>query len=98
MPRAPARPLSESSAPTNGSVRATGTGCGSTVAWQLVAIPGAPRRASRTGPDVYSGAARDVGGGRWRRMDGVHDMGGMHGFGAVVREADEPVFHAPWER
>jgi nitrile hydratase beta subunit len=30
-------------------------------------------------------------------MDGVHDMGGMHGFGRVVVEADEPVFHAPWE-
>ena len=30
-------------------------------------------------------------------MDGVHDMGGMHGFGPVQREADEPVFHAPWE-
>jgi nitrile hydratase len=30
-------------------------------------------------------------------MDGVHDMGGMHGFGAVLPEADEPVFHADWE-
>jgi nitrile hydratase len=30
-------------------------------------------------------------------MNGVHDMGGMHGFGAVEPEADEPVFHAPWE-
>jgi nitrile hydratase beta subunit len=30
-------------------------------------------------------------------MNGVHDMGGMHGFGAVAREADEPVFHAQWE-
>ena len=30
-------------------------------------------------------------------MDGIHDMGGMHGFGAIVREADEAVFHAPWE-
>jgi nitrile hydratase len=25
-------------------------------------------------------------------------MGGMHGFGPVVRERDEPVFHADWER
>jgi nitrile hydratase subunit beta len=24
-------------------------------------------------------------------------MGGMHGFGPVVREPDEPVFHAAWE-
>ena len=31
-------------------------------------------------------------------MNGVHDMGGMHGFGPVVREPDEPVFHADWER
>ena len=30
-------------------------------------------------------------------MNGVHDMGGMHGFGPVPREEDEPVFHAPWE-
>src|SRR5262245_40628519 len=25
-------------------------------------------------------------------------MGGMHGFGRVEREPNEPVFHAPWER
>src|ERR1700692_3245363 len=30
-------------------------------------------------------------------MDGVHDMGGMGGFGKVEPEAGEPVFHAPWE-
>ena len=30
-------------------------------------------------------------------MDGVHDMGGMHGFGKVEPEKDEPIFHAPWE-
>src|SRR5258705_1120213 len=30
-------------------------------------------------------------------MDGVHDLGGMHGFGPVEREANEPVFHARWE-
>jgi nitrile hydratase subunit beta len=30
-------------------------------------------------------------------VNGVHDMGGMHGFGAVAPERDEPVFHAPWE-
>lgn len=30
-------------------------------------------------------------------MDGIHDLGGMHGFGPVEREADEPVFHAEWE-
>lgn len=31
-------------------------------------------------------------------MNGVHDMGGLQGFGPVVPEADEPLFHAPWER
>jgi nitrile hydratase len=31
-------------------------------------------------------------------MNGVHDMGGMHGFGTVLPEPDEPVFHADWER
>jgi nitrile hydratase subunit beta len=30
-------------------------------------------------------------------MNGVHDMGGMQGFGPVVSEADEPVFHYRWE-
>jgi nitrile hydratase subunit beta len=30
-------------------------------------------------------------------MDGIHDMGGMHGFGKVEPESNEPVFHAPWE-
>lgn len=31
-------------------------------------------------------------------MNGVHDMGGGQNFGPVVAEADEPCFHAPWER
>src|SRR5260370_6718371 len=30
-------------------------------------------------------------------MNGVHDMGGMDGFGPVVHEKNEPVFHADWE-
>lgn len=30
-------------------------------------------------------------------MNGVHDMGGMHGFGPVLREENEPLFHADWE-
>jgi nitrile hydratase beta subunit len=30
-------------------------------------------------------------------MNGLHDMGGMHGFGAVRPEPGEPRFHAPWE-
>lgn len=30
-------------------------------------------------------------------MNGVHDMGGMQGFGPVTVELDEPAFHEPWE-
>src|SRR5262245_45729608 len=33
-----------------------------------------------------------------RAMNGIHDMGGMDGFGRVEVEAGEPVFHHPWER
>lgn len=31
-------------------------------------------------------------------MNGVHDLGGMHGLGPVNAEANEPVFHNEWER
>jgi nitrile hydratase len=31
-------------------------------------------------------------------MNGAHDMGGDQGFGPIEREADEPAFHADWER
>jgi len=30
-------------------------------------------------------------------MNGMHDMGGMHGFGKVEPEPNEPPFHAFWE-
>ncbi|MBK8017617.1 MAG: nitrile hydratase subunit beta [Betaproteobacteria bacterium] len=30
-------------------------------------------------------------------MNGVHDMGGMQGFGPVVPETNEPYFHEAWE-
>ncbi len=30
-------------------------------------------------------------------MNGIHDMGGMDGFGKVEPEPNEPVFHAVWE-
>ncbi|HLY50518.1 MAG TPA: nitrile hydratase subunit beta [Solirubrobacteraceae bacterium] len=30
-------------------------------------------------------------------MDGVHDMGGMHGFGAVVEPGGECAYHEHWE-
>jgi nitrile hydratase beta subunit len=31
-------------------------------------------------------------------MNGVHDLGGVDGFGPVEVEANEPVFHHAWER
>lgn len=31
------------------------------------------------------------------RMNGIHDMGGMDGFGPIEYEKDEPVFHHAWE-
>ena len=31
-------------------------------------------------------------------MNGIHDLGGMHGMGPIDTEMDEPVFHADWER
>lgn len=30
-------------------------------------------------------------------MNGIHDMGGLHGFGNVEIELNEPVFHRRWE-
>ena len=30
-------------------------------------------------------------------MNGPHDVGGRHGFGAIEIEVDEPLFHHPWE-
>jgi nitrile hydratase beta subunit len=30
-------------------------------------------------------------------MNGIHDMGGMHGMGPIEPERNEPVFHHPWE-
>jgi len=31
-------------------------------------------------------------------MNGIHDLGGMHGFGRVQVEENEPVFHSQWEK
>ena len=30
-------------------------------------------------------------------MDGIHDLGGRHGFGGSLEHRDEAVFHADWE-
>ena len=30
-------------------------------------------------------------------MNGIHDMGGMHGMGPIPIEKNEPIFHAHWE-
>ncbi len=32
-----------------------------------------------------------------RDMARIHDVGGMHGFGPLLPEEDEPPFHAVWE-
>ena len=31
-------------------------------------------------------------------MNGLHDVGGLHGFGPVQPDPDEPVFHHEWEK
>jgi len=31
-------------------------------------------------------------------VDGIHDMGGMHGFGAIEPEQHQETFHAEWEK
>ena len=31
-------------------------------------------------------------------MNGMHDLGGMHGMGPINPEPNEPVFHEDWER
>lgn len=30
-------------------------------------------------------------------MNGIHDLGGMDGFGRIEAEENEPVFHEAWE-
>jgi len=30
-------------------------------------------------------------------MNGIHDLGGLHGMGPIPYETNEPVFHEPWE-
>ena len=37
-------------------------------------------------------------GGGGAMTNSIHDMGGMHGFGPVEPEPNEPVFHAEWEK
>jgi len=31
-------------------------------------------------------------------VNGIHDLGGMDGFGPVLPEANEPIFHGDWEK
>lgn len=31
-------------------------------------------------------------------MNGIHDVGGMHGFGPIEIDPAEPLFHHPWEK
>lgn len=34
----------------------------------------------------------------YRHMNGIHDMGGMHGMGPLTIEESEPPFQEDWER
>jgi nitrile hydratase len=47
---------------------------------------------------VDSPGALVIGPAREQRVEGIHDLGGMSGFGAVEVERAEPVFHERWER
>src|SRR5262249_14541792 len=49
------------------------------------------RRSSGPAASVWRVLCHDL------AVDGVHDMGGMHGYGRVPIEVDEPLFHEPWE-
>src|SRR5262249_43402650 len=74
-----------------------------------VALPGDPAAAGRH-RRLERGRARRAGDARQhdrhrrgrpagaRAMNGAADMGGMHGFGPVEPEPNEPVFHAAWEK
>ena len=58
---------------------------------------------SSPGTAVCSGRASPFAAGespydKFAIMNGVHDMGGMDGFGPIQIEKDEPVFHHEWER
>src|SRR5690242_2088034 len=55
---------------------------------------GAARRAGHARLDDRHGIPQDAG---RSLMNGVHDMGGMDGFGKVEIEPNEPVFHEKWE-
>jgi len=35
---------------------------------------------------------------RGRSLNGIHDLGGLTGFGPISQEIDEAVFHADWQR
>src|SRR5207244_10033593 len=63
---------------------------------------GAPQRggARGAGRPRCDDRHRDAGAARTEgvAMNGVHDMGGMHGLGPVEPEPNEPVFHHDWER
>jgi nitrile hydratase beta subunit len=49
-------------------------------------------------PHMVMKTSGDLGSQRRNAMNGIHDMGGMHGFGPIVRQDDEPVFFQDWER
>jgi nitrile hydratase len=54
----------------------------------MAAIPAAPN-----GSFAYTGRVADEG----LMSNTIHDLGGMQGFGPIIREEHEPVWHEPWE-
>ena len=68
---------------------------------QITRARPSPRRPTRAHSSICSTTVRRPGDDLPRRhghVNGIHDMGGIDGFGRVEVEADEPVFHHPWER
>src|SRR5437879_296073 len=55
-----------------------------------VAQEAAPAKAKRFSDPINRSEGENT-------MDGIHDMGGMQGFGRVPVAEKEPIFHAPWE-
>jgi hypothetical protein len=67
-----------------------------TEGWSAEALGGA-RHAGQHGGYRPTEIARRSQSGVGAMTNSIHDMGGMHGFGPVEVERNEPVFHADWE-
>ena len=59
--------------------------------------PGSARRGAGLRYNPVVPAKPAIGHRRDRSVDGIHDLGGMHGFGPVEADPEERGFHAWWE-